>query len=57
MSLYLNRSLLRSNPFERPMQIFTDFKKTSALGYAIQKSDFGGPRGVVPPDYVKIVFC
>ena len=32
----------KEQPFERPAQISTDFKKTSTLGSAVQKIDFRG---------------
>ena len=41
--------------YERPTQISTDFKKTSALACAIQKFDFWGVPGVAPPNYAKIL--
>ena len=43
----LDGILLTSNPFERPTQIFSDFKKISALGQTIQKINLWG---VVPPN-------
>ena len=48
---YLDESLLRSNPFERPAQISTNFKNASALHLKpLKKLTLEGPFRRFPQD-------